>query len=95
MSEAITTRLGGSGTWASTRSLAVREGVQGVRRGSAEGAANFTGRTGDLERKRDQGLLISVALSFVKELIEKGQKAWASPEEGRGYLNKTYKAEYL
>lgn len=84
----ITTRLGGSGTWASTRSLAAREGVQGVSRGSAEGAASFTG---DLERKRGQGLLIS----FVKELAEKGQKARASPEEGRGSLNKTYKAEHL
>lgn len=89
MSEAITTRLEGSGTWASTQPLAVREGVCGVGRSSAENADSFTAMTGNFEAKRGLDILINAALSFVEELAEKGQKAQARPEQGRGYLNKT------
>lgn len=51
--------------------------------------------TGNFEAKRGLDILISAALRFVEEPAEKGQKAQARPEQGRGYLNKTQKAEHL
>lgn len=59
-----------------------------VGRSSAKNADSFTAMTGNFEAKRGLDILINVALSFVEELAEIGQKAQASPEQGRGYLNK-------
>lgn len=89
LSELITTRLEGAGTWPSSQPLAVREGVCDVGRSSAENADSFTAMTGNSEAKRGLAILINVALSFVEEPAEEGQKAQASPEQGRNYLNKT------
>lgn len=60
-----------------------------VGRSSAENADSFTAMTGNFEAKRGLALFINAAPSFVEELVEEGQKSQASPEQGRGVLNKT------
>lgn len=71
-----------------TRGFDLATGCGGgeVGRGSTQSAAaGFIGRTN----------VINVAFSFIKRVAEKCQKAQHSLDQGKGYLNKTYKAGHF